>query len=102
MKLCLVYLIIFCFCPDGEEHFYVLPMDKATNTDDLQVHRELLTSAQPLKIEIFKCLRRHPRQHTLTSLVTFQPNIRGDKERAETEVIFNDVYLLMYLYTVIV
>ena len=57
MKLCLVYSIIFCFCPDGEEHFYVLPMDKATNTDDLQVHRELLISAQPLKTKVDRNLQ---------------------------------------------
>ena len=42
---------------DSEQQFYVLPMDKATNTSDLETHRELLTSAHPLTAKVDRNLQ---------------------------------------------
>ena len=49
---------------DAEQTFYVLPMEMAARSSDLEAHRELLTSAQPLtakvdrNLQVFKPLSR--------------------------------------------
>ncbi len=49
---------------DAEQTFYVLPMEMAACSSDLEAHRELLTSAQPLtakvdrNLQVFKPLSR--------------------------------------------
>ncbi|XP_064388211.1 UBX domain-containing protein 6-like isoform X2 [Halichondria panicea] len=49
---------------DAEQLFYVLPMEVAASSSHLEAHRELLTSAQPLKakvdrnLQVFKPLSR--------------------------------------------
>ena len=41
---------------DGEEQFYVLPEEKA-GSEELTVHRELLTTTQPLKTKVDRNLQ---------------------------------------------